>query len=276
MSTEESSFVVESLGDRDYRDGMLDITATQEEIEAMKAQKELRKEKKRKKFQEMREKKKSSKREDVSGAEMRKMDSDSIANFLWQNYQHSNVVLSKQLSSEEQAAQDPFHGDDILIMDSELDKMNSIVQLTSLIPDWDKKSRSMKKQSPLILVVCPSAIRSADVCRILRPSKQKNSDIRVGKLFAKHIKMDEQVSMLERINPNIVVGTPNRLLKLCECGALDLQSSSMLILIDMHQDAKKFTLLTLSQVAADFFKWMDIWLIPNLGSRGGQLRLCIG
>ncbi len=53
----------------------------------------------------------------------------------------------------------------------------------------------------------------------------------VAKLFAKHFKVDEQVEVLKAFTP-IGCGTPNRLAKLADIGALNLDHLKLLI-IDM-------------------------------------------
>ena len=58
------------------------------------------------------------------------------------------------------------------------------------------------------------------------------------KLFAKHLKVEEQETMLSSTKAAIAVGTPNRLLKLAERGSLKLGRLRYIIL-DVQLDSKK-------------------------------------
>ena len=61
------------------------------------------------------------------------------------------------------------------------------------------------------VVVCHSAIRCTEIIRELRSLTQKK---KVFKAFGKHMKLEEQISTFERMNPEVIVGTPDRLGKL--------------------------------------------------------------
>lgn len=59
----------------------------------------------------------------------------------------------------------------------------------------------------------------------------------MAKLFAKHIKIEQQKEMLESNVIHIAVGSPNRLQKLADLGALDMQRLR-LICLDVSLDVK--------------------------------------
>ncbi|PIA25741.1 hypothetical protein AQUCO_10800024v1 [Aquilegia coerulea] len=61
--------------------------------------------------------------------------------------------------------------------------------------------------SPALLVISISALRSLELLRGLRPLTR---ECRAAKLFAKHMKVEDQVSMLKS-RVNIASGTPSRL-----------------------------------------------------------------
>jgi protein CMS1 len=75
--------------------------------------------------------------------------------------------------------------------------------------------------APTLLFVTGAALRAADVTRVLRSKKlrgEKGAD--VAKLFAKHFKLKEQVTFLQKNKVGSAVGTPGRIGKLlCETGA---------------------------------------------------------
>ena len=63
-------------------------------------------------------------------------------------------------------------------------------------------------------------------------------ECRIAKLFAKHVKVEEQKTSLESHASGIACGTPHRLCKLADEGALSLQRLQLLV-IDLHIDAKQ-------------------------------------
>lgn len=68
--------------------------------------------------------------------------------------------------------------------------------------------------------------------------------VKVGKLFAKHFKVGEQQEALSKAPLAIAVGTPNRLGKLADLGALRLDRVKYL-LVDVALDAKQRCALSL-------------------------------
>jgi hypothetical protein len=73
------------------------------------------------------------------------------------------------------------------------------------------------------------------------------------KLFAKHIKIDVQKNVLKKqANKNLVmVGTPNRILKLLSEGALNLTTKKVLLILDGRQTLKGYNLLTIKDLQTD-------------------------
>ncbi len=91
---------------------------------------------------------------------------------------------------------------------------------------------------------------------------------RTAKLFAKHLKVKEQADTLQKEFNALVVGTPNRLSKLLECGALSLGNARLLVLDASFKDTKEFTLLTLPGVAKDVALLMKEHVLPALEGKG--------
>ena len=79
---------------------------------------------------------------------------------------------------------------------------------------------------------------------------------KVSKLFAKHFKVQEQVEYLRAHVVRVAVGTPNRLSKLVEEGALHLDGLSLLVL-DCWVDVKERTLFEIPEVRADLIHFLD-------------------
>ena len=75
----------------------------------------------------------------------------------------------------------------------------------------------------------------------------------MGKMFSKHLDIREQARVLQQGKFPVVVGTPNRLLKLCQQGDL-LMDSVELVLLDLSKDKKGFHLLELHVIKNDCLK----------------------
>ncbi|XP_066349629.1 uncharacterized protein [Miscanthus floridulus] len=121
--------------------------------------------------------------------------------------------------------------------------------------------------SPTLLVISSSALRSLD---LLRGLKMFTKECRPVKLFAKHLKVEQQVAMLQA-RVNIACGTPSRINKLIDMEALSL-SRLKLVVLDMQKDAKSFTLFTLPQVSNEFWDLYKGYLDPKI--REGNMRIC--
>lgn len=99
------------------------------------------------------------------------------------------------------------------------------------------------KESPCVLIVCISARRAVQILKELAPF-----NVRVAKLFAKHITIEEQCKQLEESAFGIAVGTPHRLLALIQEGALSLESTQY-IMLDSFMNDKRFSVYTLPDTA---------------------------
>ena len=118
-----------------------------------------------------------------------------------------------------------------------------------------KKSVSDVNGCPLVIIVSISAIRCSEICQII----SSQIHCKIAKLFAKHIKIPEQIEMLNNSRYPIAIGTPNRLCKLLEYGALQLVKTKLLI-IDTFADKKDFTVVTLPGVSNDFTLFMEKYI----------------
>lgn len=124
-------------------------------------------------------------------------------------------------------------------------------------------------------MVCPDTYNVVDINKALvdkfkgLTGKDKQSseqyDLRIFKLFAKHIKPEEQQEALGQKHPNakakrvlaVYVGTPNRLLKLQEMGAFDLGLVSdrfRHLVIDCRLNKKNFSIFECKETRADTLK----------------------
>ncbi|GAA5990083.1 hypothetical protein JCM5350_001093 [Sporobolomyces pararoseus] len=134
------------------------------------------------------------------------------------------------------------------------------------------------KGSPRILVVSGAALRVADLCRQVKNFRVKLKDdnlIDVGKLFAKHFKLNEHAEYLDKTFVGIAVGTPNRIEKLLnETDSLKLTHLSHLILDTTHLDQKKRSLMDLPDARGDLFKLLGCQKIMDR-LKEGKMKLVL-
>ncbi|GAB4834986.1 hypothetical protein Ancab_033253 [Ancistrocladus abbreviatus] len=121
--------------------------------------------------------------------------------------------------------------------------------------------------SPAVLVISSSAVRSLELLRGLRSLTEQCPAV---KLFSKHIKVEDQISLLKK-RVNVASGTPSRIKKLCEMEALGLSRLAVIVL-DMHTDAKGYSLFTLPQVRDEFWDLYKNYFHQRLVQ--GGLRVC--
>ncbi|PRQ38032.1 putative P-loop containing nucleoside triphosphate hydrolase, protein Cms1 [Rosa chinensis] len=122
--------------------------------------------------------------------------------------------------------------------------------------------------SPAVLIISTSALRSIE---LLRGFRSLTKECHPVKLFSKHMKVDEQVSLLkDRVN--IASGTPSRIKKLIDIEALGLSRLSVIVL-DVHPDVKGYSLLTLPQVRDEFWDLYKTYFHQRLLQ--GSLRLSL-
>ncbi|TXG72815.1 hypothetical protein EZV62_001394 [Acer yangbiense] len=121
---------------------------------------------------------------------------------------------------------------------------------------------------PAVLIVSTSALRSIELLRGLR---SLTTECHAAKLFSKHMKVEEQVSVLKN-RVNIASGTPSRIKKLIDIEALGI-SRLALIVLDMHVDVKGYSLFTLPQVRDEFWELYKTYFDQRLLE--GDLQVCL-
>lgn len=121
--------------------------------------------------------------------------------------------------------------------------------------------------SPMIIVVCVSARRAVAVLKEL-----SSLNVRAAKLFAKHMDVDEQRTMLDTQSFGIAVGTPNRLQALCMAHEGNTKASmylgkTELVVFDSHANPKGFTVCTLPDTAVDCMAFLREKVLPQMKKR---------
>ncbi|GAU12057.1 hypothetical protein TSUD_00220 [Trifolium subterraneum] len=122
--------------------------------------------------------------------------------------------------------------------------------------------------SPSVLIISYSALRSIHLLKGFRSITKQCSAV---KLFSKHIKLQEQISLLKN-RVNIASGTPSRIKKLIDIEALGL-SRLKVLLLDVHPDVKGYSLFTLPQVRDEFWDLFKNYFYQPMIK--GDLRICL-
>lgn len=121
---------------------------------------------------------------------------------------------------------------------------------------------------PAVLIVSCSALRCI---HLLRGFRSITKQCYAAKLFSKHMKLEEQISLLKN-RVNIASGTPSRIKKLIDAEALGLSRLQVLVL-DLHPDVKGYSLFTLPQVRDEFWDLFKNYFYQPMIQ--GDLRICL-
>ncbi|KAI8816673.1 U3-containing 90S pre-ribosomal complex subunit-domain containing protein [Fimicolochytrium jonesii] len=120
--------------------------------------------------------------------------------------------------------------------------------------------------SPAVIVLSASAIRAVNVARLMR----KVGECKVAKLFAKHLKLKDQVDALSKDRFPIAVGTPNRVLKLIEDGALKLDDLKYVIADSTFKDQKQRGIFDVPELKMDNFT-----LLRHIRDKAESAEICL-
>ncbi|KAH8155985.1 hypothetical protein CIB48_g12263 [Xylaria polymorpha] len=109
--------------------------------------------------------------------------------------------------------------------------------------------------SPHTIIVTGAGLRAAELARAVRKFQSKN--VTVGKLFAKHIKIEETKKFLESHRTGVAVGTPVRLNDLVESGTLKLDKLERLVVDASHIDQKKRGIMDMKETMIPLVRWLS-------------------
>eukprot|EP00899_Mesostigma_viride_P028008 jgi/Mesvir1/8392/Mv12637-RA.1 len=113
--------------------------------------------------------------------------------------------------------------------------------------------------APFLIILCSSAVRCTDVIRDIRAASQGCS---VSKCFAKHFKLEEQVEMLKEPT-DIAVGTPHRIGKLLDVGALSTERLRF-VGLDMWLNPKQWSQFDIPEIRVDFWEMFRKHLLDKV------------
>ncbi|TGJ79157.1 hypothetical protein E0Z10_g9614 [Xylaria hypoxylon] len=108
--------------------------------------------------------------------------------------------------------------------------------------------------SPHTIIVTGAGLRAAELVRAVR--KYQSKKITVGKLFAKHIKIEDSKKFLESHRTGVAVGTPVRLNDLVDSGTLKLDKLERLVVDASHIDQKKRGIMDMKETMIPLARWL--------------------
>lgn len=120
-----------------------------------------------------------------------------------------------------------------------------------------------------ILILSSSAIRATELIRQLGSLRQNYG---VGKCFAKHFKIEDQLKFFDANCPTISIGTPNRIAKLFAADHKYFDMSSVkLCIIDTHRDLKQRNIFEIPETCSDLLDFYINFVTPSLKSGATKL-----
>ncbi|RVE58274.1 hypothetical protein OJAV_G00207640 [Oryzias javanicus] len=127
--------------------------------------------------------------------------------------------------------------------------------LKQVCPKWAKiQKQHSESGSVVILMVCSSALRAIELIKQVTAFK---GEAKAVKLFAKHIKMEEQVKLLRKGVAHIGVGTPGRIAALIEKEGLNLRALRYVVMDWNWRDQKLRRMVDIPEIKLDLMKLLD-------------------
>ncbi|XP_036600873.1 protein CMSS1 [Trichosurus vulpecula] len=143
--------------------------------------------------------------------------------------------------------------------------------LKQICPKWAKLRKNHKeKKSVVMLIICSSALRALELIRSMSAFK---GDCKVLKLFAKHIKIQEQVKLLEKGVVHLGVGTPGRIKALIQQDVLNLNSLKYLVFDWNWRDQKLRRLMDIPEIKKEVLELLEMKLISLCRAESLKLGL---
>uniref|UniRef100_A0ACB8FI97 Cms1 ribosomal small subunit n=1 Tax=Sphaerodactylus townsendi TaxID=933632 RepID=A0ACB8FI97_9SAUR len=141
--------------------------------------------------------------------------------------------------------------------------------LKEICPKWAKLRKNHKeKKSVVMLIICSSALRCLELIKSMTAFKGEG---KVMKLFAKHLKIQEQSKILEKDVIHVGVGTPGRIKVLIEQDSLSLAGLKYVILDWNWRDQKLRRLVDIPEIRKESIDLLEIGLIKLC--REGSVKL---
>ncbi|KAJ3071456.1 cms1 ribosomal small subunit [Podochytrium sp. JEL0797] len=110
----------------------------------------------------------------------------------------------------------------------------------------------------IVLIVTPSAERAIAIIPVLKPIGK------IGKVFARHMKLEEQIKAQETHKYTVSVGAASRIVKLVNAGAIAADKVGFVIMDATYADKKKRTLFDIPELKTDLVELLKIVKTANV------------
>ncbi|XP_028848239.1 protein CMSS1 isoform X2 [Denticeps clupeoides] len=186
----------------------------------------------------------------------------------------SPAELQKLLQAHLSTTCSVIEQDELSLQDSSFLTSNDLTHslssyLKEVCPKWAKlQKHHTATRSLVIVIVCSSALRTIELIKQLTAFK---GGAKVLKLFAKHIKLKEQLDQLGKGVAHIGVGTPARLSTLIDREGLSLDSLRYLVLDWNWRDQKQRRMVDVPEVKSELLKLLECGVLQRC--REGTVKI---
>lgn len=148
------------------------------------------------------------------------------------------------------------------------DQNNLETYIKTAITSHKRMRRWKTHHSPMVLIMSSSTQRCLTLLQDL-----STMNVRIAKLFSKHLTLTDQVNMMIDVPYAVAIGTPNRIHKLLEYSEENKSSRGLLledtelIILDCYLDHSKYTLFTRKDTALDLVKIMNQFILLEIKQR---------
>ncbi|KAF9734944.1 hypothetical protein PMIN06_011017 [Paraphaeosphaeria minitans] len=199
-----------------------------------------------------------------------KMDSQLLADYV----NARTRLYGKELSSVE--LEDIFVPTRTLRDTTNYTEPRTLENLSAFLKQQFKHIQAVPKESrgaPHTLVISASGQRAADVFKSLRTGlpKQGIRNPNVAKLFAKHMKIADQVENLKQYKVDFGVGTPDRLSALLDQNALSTTNLKRVVVDVSYIDQKKRGILDMKELHEPLIRLLLRKEFVGEGDKGDSL-----
>ena len=146
---------------------------------------------------------------------------------------YNQYLSKKQYSSLEK--------DEIQLKEKHFCNIPGSIDIASCLSDvllWDPSKCSKESKKAHVVFVCSAAMRCVELINVLKKSQTIKSAF-ISKMFATHMKVEQQAKMLSKEAVHVCVGTPLRLSKLLDEGHLEMDRCCFVI-IDFNWRNSKY------------------------------------
>eukprot|EP01098_Paradermamoeba_levis_P002067 TRINITY_DN1241_c0_g1_i5.p1 TRINITY_DN1241_c0_g1~~TRINITY_DN1241_c0_g1_i5.p1 ORF type:complete len:344 (-),score=123.94 TRINITY_DN1241_c0_g1_i5:111-1016(-) len=228
--------------------------------------------KKKLKLKKLKEKRREKWKEEVQQLQQHE-DVSAQRTYFWKKYLNFMETTLKQPLSSLELEAEALQDQNFVRMSGKL-----VNFLNKLFPGGQlkKTQKEIPNGSPFVILCASSAVRANDLFKELNAGglNSNSKEVKLGKLFARHLKMEDQILELQGAQTNIAIGTPNRLKKLCENGALKIQEGrTKFLFIDAAKDKKNLTIFDVKDTFNDMFGLYKDFCLDLV--KKGKLKICL-